>query len=281
MSEQTIETTRAGYLEEWREQMSRHYLLELEQAYGITRLRREIAALAARKLPDTARAVRRFLRDDLAEFPASFRRVSEPWIKTSTRTDAKAREARDHFREFREREELPTRTLNAARGGCACGCRGSNDRLAQLLSEIRASARLPGSFARQESLTGAKRDLVVALWIAGASKVDRLQLSQHAVDSAKHEIEELETRVVGREKSIALRLLYLERDRVKGGPRKGQPLEAEDREKLTDEIAEWEAVVTRHRARGAHLSRLLASDVPQLVREFTGCAREHRGTVSP
>ncbi len=111
------------------------------------------------------------------------------------------------------------------------------------------------------------------LWLVGLRRIDRLALGQHAVEASKLEVERCEREIRRRsfhiesaEKRLATRV-------YQRAPKKGQPLPERLLRQTEETLANTRAAVARDRARIAELHHLLVEDVPQLVRQYTGCTR--------
>jgi len=246
---------------------------------GMPAVQAALERIAARNLPESCDGIKQCLLADLKAFPASFARRLEQWIEFETSDEMRARLRVFELYAARERGTLPT-WLGWA-GGCSCECRGANGALARQLRHIRQAAgevratdprRVQGRWARHH-LEQAKERFLIALWLSGAHRVDRLQLGHHAVDAAKHEIEALTSSIGYREQHIASSEKYLAQNRVKSGARKGRPFSKEQRRRIAAEISAMTEYVSTSRARIARLQRLLRSDVPGLVRDYAGCVR--------
>jgi len=224
--------------------------------------------------PESAAAIRGHLLADLATWPAAFGRALAPEIRERTADLEGARFELDAFERGREPSGVPS--------GCGCGCHGRSCELGRYLTAIRReatgvrqSAHLrPAARVRcRARLAESKADLLAWMWRTDQRRIDRLQLAQHAVEDAKHETERHEAQIQRCDRMLDL---LAERRAIgvyRKGPRRGQPIPEPDRvldagtAKLTREEIE------QHRARILRLCHLIAEDVPQLARDFTGCGR--------
>lgn len=236
----------------------------------------ELAAEAARPdRPESAPAIWSYLHEDLATFPPAFRRRLGPWIDEAKHDLARARDLLQQF----ERARSP-RPPSAS--SCSCGCFDGNDIVAYCARLIRGAAlelrnaKTPRKRAtRRATLQERKDDMLERLWFGGVRTIDRLQLGQHAVDSTKHAIERLRDNAQRLEKwAIRPAVERLAAGVVLKGRRKGQPLTDEEVMVARKRIDSGRNAVAQSHEEIARLERLMREDVPRLVHEYSGCARE-------
>ena len=247
-------------------------------SYGIDAVREALAYFEERERLESAPAVRSVLLADLGEWPQVFQKRLRAHIEEEAGNPAGARQLLEYCE--RSREAGTTETPSS----CGCGCNGRNSGLGRHLVRIREAAeevRVHASSSalvrsrRREYLEHAKVLLLWWLWLTGQRSIDRLQLGQHAVEAAKAEAEDCEREITRRrkckiktaEKRLALRI-------YQKGPKKGQPIPEHLLCETERTLASARAEVRHYQARITELYRLVSENVPELVRQYTGCSRK-------